>query len=518
MDGIGPSLVRRRDLLRQGVALSVAGLVAPPALRTALAADADGTPFDGGTVRNIARDLSGKPFQPPDSKLPDVLAKLGYDEYRDIRFDPGHAIWHGQNLPFEVQLFHRGFIYKDKVDIYTVANGRAKPVRYSPDMFDFGKVQRPDLGDDFGFAGFRLHAPINRPNHYDEAAAFLGATYFRAVAKGQGYGLSARGLAIKTADPSGEEFPVFKSFWLERPQPGTNSMVVHALLDSPSTSGAFRFSIRPGDETVIDVESALYPRVDIALAGLAPLTSMYFFDANDRGGVDDWRPAVHDSTALLLWNGRGEQLWRPLSNPAELQVSVFKDANPRGFGLMQRKRDFHAYEDLESHFETRPSLWVEPIGDPGEGAVLLVEIPTKQEIHDNIVAFWRPAQPLRAQGEQLFNYRQHWCWENPSSTDLAKVIDTRSGAGGREKTRIFVVDVAGGDKLKSLPREAQIRADVWASEGKIDNVVAQPNPATKGWRISFELAPGGARAVELRAQLMTEDKPLSETWIYRWTP
>jgi len=511
--------MRRRDLLRQGAVLPFTSLLLQPfPVATALAADEAGTPFDGSSVRNLARELAGKPYQASDSKLPDALAKLTYDQYRDIRFDTGKALWHGRGLPFEAQFFHRGFIYKDRVDINEVADGRSRPIHYSPDFFDFGPLQRPGNTDDIGFAGFRLHAPINQPNYYDEVIAFLGASYFRAVAKNQGYGLSARGLAIKTADPKGEEFPAFKTFWIERPQPKTTSIVVHALLDSPSTTGAFRFTIRPGEDTVVDVESALYPRVEIGQVGLAPLTSMFFFDANDRARIDDYRPAVHDSDGLLLWTGRGEQLWRPLANPTELQISVFSDTNPRGFGLMQRHRDFRTYEDLEARLEGRPSLWVEPIGDAGDGAVQLVEIPTKSEIHDNIAAFWRPAQPLRANSENVFNYRLHWCWDNPAATDVAKVVDTRSGAAGQEKTRLFVIDVSGGEKLKRLPPDAKPRADVSANEGKIQNVVAQPNKEKDGWRIAFELVPGSAKAVELRAQLLADDQPLSEVWVYRWTP
>src|SRR5690348_6462033 len=278
-------------------------LLATVALPQAAARAADqpgGTGFDASTVRNLARELAAKPYKPPSAALPDSFAKLTYDQYRAIRFDPGHALWRGKGLPFEVQFFHRGFIYKDRVDIYEVSEGKAEPIHYNPDLFSFGDA-RPPAGDDIGFAGFRIHAPFNGADYFDEVCAFLGASYFRAVAKNQIYGLSARGLAIKTADPGGEEFPVFKTFWLERPQPGTASIVVHALLDSPSCTGAFRFTVRPGEDTVIDVESALYPRADIAQIGLAPLTSMFFFDASHRAGFDDYRPAVHDSNGLLIW-------------------------------------------------------------------------------------------------------------------------------------------------------------------------------------------------------------------------
>jgi glucans biosynthesis protein len=478
-------------------------------------APAQSTAFDGSTVRKIAREIAAKPYQAPPSKLPDSFAKLSYDQYREIRFDPARALWRGKGLAFEVQLFHRGFLYPQRVDLYEVAGGRAEPIRYSPDMFDFGSLPRP-AGDDIGFAGFRIHGPLNRPDYFDEICTFLGASYFRAVGKGQGYGLSARGLAINTADPAGEEFPVFRAFWIERPQPRAGSIVVHALLDGPSAAGAFRFTIRPGDETVFDVESAIYPRADIAHVGVAPLTSMFYFGPSSRNAIDDYRPAVHDSDGLAIWTGWSEQLWRPLTNPTELQISAFSDVNPRGFGLMQRRRDFPAYQDLEARYERRPSLWVETIGDAGEGAVHLVEIPTKREIHDNIVAFWRPTQPLRAKGEYVFNYRLHWCADHAPRNDLAKVVETRSGAGSEEKTRLFVIDFA-GDRLKTLPADTKPSAEVKSDKGKIANVVAQPNAETGGWRVSLELAPSGEATVEMRAQLLAGDTAVSEAWIYRWT-
>lgn len=265
-------------------------------------------------------------------------------------------MWHGEKLPFEVQFFHRGFFYKNRVDVYEVVDGQATKIQYRPDYFSFGETKPPSPDADLGFAGFRIHAPINRPDYYDEVCVFLGASYFRAVAKGEIYGLSARGLSINTGEAKGEEFPLFKAFWIEKPVPNATSIVVHALLDSKSAAASYRFTIRPGATTVFDVEMSLYPRVDLDHAGLAPMTSMFFFGPNDRNDVDDFRPAVHDSDGLAIYNGQGEQLWRPLSNPRDLQISTFADLNPHGFGLMQREKNFFAYEDLESQFERRPSL------------------------------------------------------------------------------------------------------------------------------------------------------------------
>jgi periplasmic glucans biosynthesis protein len=509
--------VQRRTLLITGTSLVMLASVPKPLRAAATAASQQPAPFDPGLPRKMAQELAQKSFQPPDNKLPDPLAHLNYDQYRDIRFDPQRALWRDQGLLFTLQLFHRGFLYTNRVDLYEVVDGAAQPIHYNADLFNFGANQRPP-DEDIGFAGFRIHTPINRPDYYDEVAAFLGASYFRAVGKGQGYGLSARGLAINTADPSGEEFPVFKTFWIERPRPGVNSIVVNALLDSKSTAGALRCTIRPGDTTIFDVETTFYPRADIADPGIAPLTSMFEFDANNRYEVDDYRPAVHDSDGLSIWTGQGEQIWRPLNNPHDLQLSTFSDTNPRGFGLMQRKRNFSAYDDLEAHYELRPSLWVEPIGDWGEGAVRLIEIPTGEEIHDNVVAFWRPAQPLKAKGEYNFTYRLHWTAAAPPGAGTAQFVDTRSGsAGAKNKNRLFVLEAA-GDKLKQLPADAKPQLETNADHGQIVNPVLAPNPEAGGWRASFELAPGSEKVVELRARIKQGDMPLTETWTYRWTP
>jgi periplasmic glucans biosynthesis protein len=509
--------LHRRNLLFSAASLPILRSFGAEWLSARAMATDEGTAFDPLSVRQQARDLASKPYKPPDKNLPDGLQNLDYDQYRSIRFVPDQALWRGMGLPFEVQFFHRGLYYPDRVDIFEIIQGRARRIGYSPSMFSFGKIAPPPPNADLGFAGFRLHTPLNRPDYYDEVAVFLGASYFRAVAKGQGYGLSARGLAMNTGDPKGEEFPIFKSFWLERPQRNARSIVVHALLDSASAAGAYRFTIRPGETTVFDVEMVLYPRMEIAGVGLAPLTSMFMFDANDRINVDDFRPAVHDSNGLAIHNGQGEHLWRPLHNPAELQISTFVDTNPRGFGLMQRERDFRDYQDLEARYERRPSLWIEPIGDWGEGGVYLVEIPSREEIHDNIVAFWRPQGPLHAKGEYAFTYRQHWGWGKSQGAGVAEVSATRIGRGFDPNLRLFVLDFT-GDNLQSA-NPASIRPMVSASGRTIEHVVAQPNPETGGgWRLSFELAPGRETSIEMRAQLMSGDEMLSEVWLYRWVP
>jgi glucans biosynthesis protein len=499
----------RRLLLR-----GVATLPLVELMGAAPAAPEEPQNFDSAAVRDMARQLARQPYKAPDAALPDELKNLDYEAYRSIRFDPNQALWHDQKLRFTAEFFPRGFLYKERVDVFEVVNGRATQVRYRPGLFTFDKVKAP--AGDTGFAGFRLHTPLNRPDYYDEVCAFLGASYFRAIAKGQSYGLSARGLAIKTADATGEEFPLFKTFWLERPAPDAESIVVHALLDSQSATAAFRFTIRPGADTVFDTETTLYPRVDIPAAGVAPLTSMFLFDANDRAGFDDYRSAVHDSSGLALRVPQDRDVWRPLNNPRDLQISAFSDANPLGYGLVQRERQFADYQDAESHYEKRPSLWVEPIGDWGDGTVELVEIPSRQEVNDNIVAFWRPHEPLRAKGEYNLNYRLHWCATIPGDATLATVIATRCGQSLTGKNRLFVVDFA-GDALKPLKPETPPVLDSGCSKGQIVSAVVQALPDIGGWRVSLELDAQANTLVELHARLLAEGKPLTETWIYRWT-
>jgi glucans biosynthesis protein len=478
-------------------------------------------PFDRSVVTDLARRLAKAAFVPPDGKTPPEIEELTYDQYRDIRFRPSAAIWGDTDLPFHLQLFHRGFYFKDPVGISIVDGGQAKHLPYSADMFDYGPlVPRPLPSGDIGFAGFRVHGAINRRDYFDEIAVFLGASYFRSLGKGQVYGLSARGLAIKTAEPEGEEFPFFRNFWIETPVKDSETLVVHALLDSPSVSGAYRFTIRPGLPTTMDVEVTLFPRVELAKVGLAPSTSMFYFNANGRAGYDDYRPEVHDSDGLLMLNGRGERLLRPLSNPKILQISAFMDAGPRGFGLIQRDRDFSTYQDLEAAYERRPSLWVEPVGDWGQGWVNLIEIPSKSEVNDNIVAFWQPKVPIAAGSEYAFAYRLSWGGEPAPAAGGAVVLSTRRGrADLKEDTppRLFVIDYGLADPAATRPA-ADPKATVTTSAGRVSHLVVGANPVTKGWRITFQLDPESADSVELRLVLAFPDGRPAEIWVYRWTP
>lgn len=505
----------RRDFMKAGTALSALSLVGMGAARPAGAAESSN--FDSTTVRTLAHQLSQQAYQPPSQTLPAPLRNLNFDQYSSMAFRSEQALWHGENLGFDVEFFPRGYLYAPRIEMNEVIDGQSRPITFNPDMFTYNDPALR-VSDDIGFAGLRLRAPINTPGVMEEFCVFLGASYFRAVAKGQNYGLSARGFANGTGDPAGEEFALFRAFWLEKPKAGVDSVVVHALLDSPSLAGAFRFTIRPGETTVFDVQSYLYPRKTLAESGIAPLTGMFYFDANDRARVDDWRPAAHDSEGLLMWTGSSQQLWRPLRNPRDLQFSAFSDVRPHGFGLMQRKRAFTDFEDVALNYEKRPSLWIEPIGDWGAGAVDLVEIPTPNEVNDNIVSFWRPQDGLTAGREYIFTYRMYWGWDTPWPTRLARIAATRVGESTDDShTRFFDLDFVGAP-FDHLPENPHFHLQCRTSAGEIRNVVVEQVPPIHGWRSTFEFAPGDAKVAELNCVLADDNGPVSEEWVYRWTP
>lgn len=469
---------------------------------------------DFGSVLGEAEELARRPYAAPRDRDLREFNDLSYDQYRDIRFKHDRGLWAGQGLNFQVDLFHPGFRFKTPLDISVVDGGGSEPVPFSADLFDYGSlVTAPTDVTGFAFSGFRVRSPINDPGVMDEFAVFQGASYFRSVAKGQRYGLSARGLAINTADPEGEEFPLFRKYWLIRPEPGATALVVLALLDSPSTTGAFRFTIRPGSPTSTDVELVLFPRVDMPKVGFGALSSMFLFGPSARAGYDDFRNAVHDSEGLQIVTGAGEHVFRPLANPSRLQVSAFLDRGPRGFGLVQRTRAFGAYQDLETRFDIRPSAWVEPIGDWGSGAVVLVEIPTETETNDNIAAYWRPSEPIPAGRPFTLTYRLLWCVTPPVEGQLARIAATRSGLSFDRRRRLFVVDFEGLSKDDPVPA-----VDVTASRGAIANVSSRWNRPSNAYRVSFELDTGRESLIELRLVLTRDAKPVSETWLYRWTP
>jgi glucans biosynthesis protein len=501
------------------VGVSLLGLATASAVRaqtpqTAIATRmGDSQPFDPAAVVDIARQLAKKPFAAPPNDLPDAFSNLNNEQYGSIKFQQ-QPIWAGEGRGIALVPLHRGFLYTNAVDLYLVEDGAVRRVGYSPAQFNYGNINVPNNVGDIGFSGFRLISQQGEGKPFD-FAVIQGATFFRAVARGQNFGAISRALTLKPAEARGEEFPIFRAFWLERPTAGSNSITVHGVIDSESTTGAVRMTFRPGDMTIIDVETTLFPRVNLEHVGLGAIASTYLYGPNDRRNADDIRLAVHESSGLQMLNGQGEWLWRPLHNPETLQISAFVDNSPRGFGLLQRERSFEAFQDDDQRFERRPSLWIEPLGTWGQGSVQLLEIPTDSEINDNILAYWRPKEPMAAGSEVALAYRQYWGWNAPDRPPLATVLATRVGRGSGARRRRFAVDFT-GDMLGTVPGD--LKSVLTVGPGAFQNLRVLTYPERKTVRVAFELDPGNENACEMRLILEAGGKPISETWLYRWTP
>lgn len=478
--------------------------------------------FDFDDVSEKAKALSAQPFQDPVRSVPQWLTDLNYDQWRDIRFRSERATWGDRGLPFEVQYFHPGLYYDRVVAINEVDATGAHPITFSPGMFDFGKNDIASrVPQDLGFAGFRLHYPIQTPGYKDEFIVFLGASYFRPVGREQGYGLSARSLGVDTAAASGEEFPWFKEFWLVRPSKTAKSIEVFGLLDCPSMAGAYRFVIHPGVETHVDVEARLYRRHNVSKLGIAVLTSMFLYGENSTRSFDNYRPEAHDSDGLLLWSDTGEWLWRPLDNPSTLQVNSYQMTNPRGFGLLQRDRDYRSYQDLGTSPEKRPSAWITPKGQWGPGRVELVEIPTDRDMHDNINAYWVPESVPPLDQPIEIAYRLSTYGDNATRPPTGRATATRRESGPTQKSHRFLVDFE-SQALEKIPADDVLRAVVSVAGGDDKaTIVSQyviKNPNTGGWRLGFEVRPTGREPLALRAYLDKGGKALTETWTYSLVP
>jgi len=409
-----------------------------------------------------------------------------------------------------------------------VEGGEAREVFYDQSLFDMPADspahrlrQRP------GFSGFRFQEARDGalPWRTNDWVAFQGASYFRAIGELYQYGLSARGIAIDTVVfGKDEEFPDFTHFWIESPGAGDDAVVVNALLDGPSVTGAYRFTMRRTRAVVMDVEVSLNLRRDVTRLGLAPLTSMYWFSETAKPAAVDWRPEIHDSDGLALWTGSGERIWRPLGDPARSRASAFADAKPKGYGLLQRDRNFDHYLD-GVYYDRRPSVWVEPVGDWGRGAVQLVENHTDDETEDNVVAMWVPDGPARAGDAHDFAYRLHWLADEPYPSPFARCVATRLGNGGREGSnrprgvRKIVVEFL-GEPLAMLPPNVFPEAVPTASRGTFTDCRTAPVPdgVPGHWRAEFDLKVEGTEPVDLRLFLRRGQDVLTETWLASYEP
>ena len=478
-------------------------------------------PFSFDLLIENAQKAAAQPYAAPIVRFDDILDRIDPNVYQDIRFRADQAVWANGNGPWPIQLFHPGRWFKTLVQVNVLEGGQAHEVLYERELFELGPKADfvRGLPEDLGFAGFRV---MNRDRGGDWLS-FLGASYFRATGRHDQYGLSARGIAIDTGLQTPEEFPAFREFWIGRSERSPQDLVIYAYLDGPALTGAYRFEVsRPGD-VVMDVNVALFMRHGVQRLGIAPLTSMYWYSETNRRVATDWRPEIHDSDGLSMWTGSGERLWRPLNNPTQMVVSSFVDHDPRGFGLMQRDRTFASYEDDALFYERRPSLWIQPLNPWGDGAVQLVEIPTNDEIHDNIAAYWVPGAKTEA-GQRLdLQYRLTWGDEEPGLPPIGRCVATRMGRGGpapdpnAPEVRRFAIDFAGGT-LDGLKKGDPVAPVVATSRGEIRTSYVFQLEGEKRWRAIFDLTVDGEDPVDLRLYLRLNDDALTETWLYQYHP
>ncbi|WP_323039282.1 glucan biosynthesis protein G [Gemmobacter sp.] len=524
MTTVDPSIARlsRRQLLATAAALSAVVPLTAFAQQSGIAPAAP-QQFSFDLLTEEMRQIATLPYQAAPNAQ-GLLADLDYDDYRLVSFRPDRMRWQADNAGWSLAAFPMGWLFKEPVILYEVVGAEARELRFSTEDFEYLNdlaTRVPPMTELPGVAGFRLHHPLNRPDVMDEVVAFIGASYFRALGRGSAYGASARGLAVNTATARGEEFPRFSRFYIER---GTSpdSITIYARLNSPSVTGAYRFVLFPGADTVMEVTARLFFRADVQELGIAPLTSMFMFSEKNRAEFDDFRPNVHDSDGLRIVRADGQVIWRPLNNPPRLTGSYFPEAAPRRFGLHQRDRRFESYQDTEAQYHLRPSVDVEPMGDWGKGFVRLVEIPSESEANDNIVAYWLPETPAKAGDAREFAYRLHWgdLPLDPASR-LAHVVETRAGHGGvaggpaQENERKFVIDFGGG-VLGTLGADARLDPTISVSNGQVLETVLQHIPETGAWRLVIDVSAERDAVVELSAHLVGYGRRVTETWLYQW--
>jgi glucans biosynthesis protein len=535
------SVVTRRTIVA-GMAISAAGLSAPaeaqqptaqppkpPAPQPQPAQQPQTFGFEDVVKR--AREIASAPHDASIPALPEQLTKLDFDAWREIRFRADRALLGSTGGRFRLQLFHVGHLFLRPVTINTVRDGVATPIPYSANLFDYGraKFDKP-LPVNLGFAGFRIHFPLNDPRNSDELLSFIGASYFRWLGRDQKYGLSARGLAINTGLlDNNEEFPFFREFWIDTPDANTDRVTIYALLDSPSLTGAYRFIFQPGPETPVDIEATLFPRKPVTRLGMAPLTSMYFLGENDRhmndrNKYDEFRTELHDSDGLLINTDKDDWIWRPLHNPLIQEVHNFQVTNVKGFGLVQRDRNFANYQDIELNYEQRPSYWIEPQGNWGDGRIELIELATKDETFDNIIVAYVPNAALEPGKPFTFSYRMRSLHDGADLNDLGRTLNTftapayalGSAEAAGHNTRRFMIDFIDGELAYYLNQPSAVEIVAAATNGKVLRKFLVPNPAIKGFRVMLDVEVSDTDTTVMTCFLQTGRRRLTETWNYTW--
>ena len=522
-------MYQRRDVLK----LALAGVGAPAFVAVSSSPSSAQQPppeaaapprpprFDPSQVAEIARNLARQPWKKPSLDLPEPFNSLNNDQYTSLERKPEAFIWRDQSTGFALEPTPRGFIFNNSLQINVVEDGVVRRIGYDPADINFSRVPAAAERKEVGFAGFRLWRR-GQDGALQEFCNFQGQGYFQTIARGQPFGASARGLAVRPLDQAkGEEFPYFSTVWIERPVLAANAITIHALLESESLTGAFRYTMRPGDATIVDTECILFTRAAIDNIGIATTQGTFLFGHIDRRRGDDVRPNVYDVSGVQMRSGKEEWIWRPVANRQAIQLSAFVDDNPKGFGLVQRDRDFGSFSDDDNHWEARPSVWTEPLGDWGPGHVTLVEIPAESPVNQNIIVYWRPRAALAANTETSFSYRQWWCWTPPDRPPLSVAWRSRSGrvnnAPQNVRRRRFMVEFR-GDALADVARFPEVTARVTTIQGSIVSSRLTMARHDKAARVTFDVDAGNEPHTELRLLLEAAGKPISETWLYRWTP
>ncbi|WP_175517148.1 glucan biosynthesis protein G [Planctomicrobium piriforme] len=463
-------------------------------------------------LQAAVKELATKPFT-PQPELPESLKNIDYDQFRQIGFIDGKELWGDGKLPFRLGFYHKGYVAVDDVFINLVEDKKSVPVPFSKKYFHYLRsAANWKIPDDLGFAGFRVQGKFPGQKDFTEIFSYVGASYFRARAMNTVLGTSARGLAINCGLPKTEEFPIFREYWIMKPQPGDTSLRALALMDSPSVAGAYAFVMTPGiEKTDIEVRETLYFRQTPEKVGIAPMSSMWLWGDALPGPKGDHRPEVHDSDGLQIQAADGRWLWRTLGQQNYPSLVHLKYDAVRGFGLIQRDTDPKHYLDDEARYDARPSVWIQPQSDWGPGAVELLELPAPHEGIDNIAAWWVPAKPI-VPGEPVdLSYRISFFSGDRPDHDLAKGVAhrvTRQQPGQMQ----VEIDFRGpllAERSEANPPNVQvvsIRAAVTST--------ACRKLADGTWTAVLDVKPTGEGPFELMVFLKDGERELTETWAY----
>jgi glucans biosynthesis protein len=475
------------------------------------------------TVAQEAQALIQKPQRTPKA-LPRGLQSLSYDQYREIRFRPSEALWWNTDSRFRVEFFHLGHLFNNQMNIFEISETHMQEIPFIEDAFDYGNsgYEPGFFNSPKGYSGIRVKYPLNTEEVFDDLIVFQGASYFRALGARQTYGLSLRGIAMNTIGEK-EDFPRFTKLWLKKPKPSADQFTIFALLEGEKVTGAYQFDISPKGVAKIEVHARLFFREDgAAEVGIAPLTSMFVFGENSNNPtIRDWRPEVHDSDGLLLY-ADSKWDWFPLENLPGRTITRVPKVKLRGFGLLQRDRDFRNYKDLEAHYERRPSAWIEPNGKWAPGEIVLYTFGTDTEATDNVIAYWKPDIEVGATGPIDFSYTISLPTKDPEH-DLAKVMETRVGQRTMDsEATTLIIEFS---RPKSIAIDEIEGLSIGFDHGEaelIEKPVIQYNAPEDQIRVfaHFKTPRGDTSSSPYRmsAQLLRQGHQMSERWNYTWKP